>query len=262
MTSNSLPKSQELYERVLHRFVQSMEATRDFADSIRPMIRTLADQRNAARDKKFQRQVKEALEPLSNTARTSVGRDVARVASMLTKGVEGPVKLSSDASSLVVGALMDRVYGVRTEAEHQTLLNRSVLVTLVTHWEVLVSDLVHARYELHPRALDPKTTITVAELRELTTTEEAITQVVSQKVDGLLRGSSDEWLKYFEVDAHVDLAGVFADRDLWNEIVQRRHLIVHTGGRVSPAYLQEGALDTTLSRSSCSHCRNVAGCDG
>lgn len=114
----------------------------------------------------------------------------------------------------------------------------TVLTGLVGQFEVLIADIAHHFYRRAPGALggDEKV-ISAKELLSFATLEEAKDHVVSDRVDDLLRGSLEDWRKFFESRLKVDLRALSPDYSRFGEYVQRRHLIVHAGSRISRRYL-------------------------
>ena len=51
-----------------------------------------------------------------------------------------------------------------------------------------------------------------------------------------MRGSVDDWLKWFSVNLKISAGEIAEDWDVLTEIFQRRHLLVHNGGVVNHIY--------------------------
>lgn len=117
------------------------------------------------------------------------------------------------------------------------ILRSSLLVSLVGELEMLVDFLARACYERQPSALqDSGRQFTWGEIAEYESIDELRDHVVDRMIEDVLRGSLSEWVDHFVRKfkvAPISLAGSFAAQ----EIVQRRHCIVHNAGQVSVAYI-------------------------
>lgn len=123
--------------------------------------------------------------------------------------------------------------------QHFDILHRGILTGLVGQFEVLISDIAHQFYRSAPAAIGTQEkNLTIADLLSFNTIEEAVDYIISDRVDELLRGSADEWNKFFQTRLKVDMAKLSPDWDRFNECIQRRHIIVHAGGRISRRYLK------------------------
>lgn len=121
----------------------------------------------------------------------------------------------------------------------QRLLHRSIITGIVGQFEVLLADVAHEFYRHAPRALEAdEKVLSVSELKQFPTIEEAVDYVVSRKIDDLLRGSATDWQKFFATRMKLDLAEIAPDWQRFLEYIQRRHIIVHAGGRLSRRYLE------------------------
>ena len=121
---------------------------------------------------------------------------------------------------------------------HRELLNRSILMSLISYFEVLIADLTYAFYRIAPdAALTEDRTLSASELKKFSTIDAALQSVISDVVDDLLRGSVTDWHRFFSTRMKIDMQLLTPDWAQWNEYFQRRHLIVHTGGRVTERYL-------------------------
>lgn len=113
----------------------------------------------------------------------------------------------------------------------------ATLTSLVADLEVLVSDLVKAQLHHNPKILggnDRK--FTWKEVVASESIEQFTDTVIERTVDNLMRESSDGWFRYLEGTLKVKLPKPARSVEL-REVIQRRHLLAHAGGRVSQAYL-------------------------
>jgi len=111
-------------------------------------------------------------------------------------------------------------------------------MSLVSYLEVLVAELAHAFYRIAPNAIstDDKV-LSVNELKQFSSIDEALRSIVSDRVDKLLGGSVNDWREFFQSRMNIDMKQLTPDWARWNEHFQRRHIIVHAGGRATERYL-------------------------
>src|SRR6266545_3487427 len=76
------------------------------------------------------------------------------------------------------------------------------------------------------------------DLQQFSSIEDAFDETVDRRIDGILAGGLDEWIRWFKrkgLDIQVErLATSWAETV---EVFQRRHIIVHNGGLVSRRYV-------------------------
>lgn len=119
------------------------------------------------------------------------------------------------------------------------MLRSSLLVSLVGELEMMVNQLARACFERQPGALD-KTgkTFTWANLKGFDSIDDVRDAVVDHTVEDALRGSLVDWIEYFR--KRFDVKNVSAAESYEaQEIIQRRHCIVHNAGQVSSQYLEK-----------------------
>lgn len=120
------------------------------------------------------------------------------------------------------------------------VLNASLLTSAVSNFEVLVSNVVKAFINLHPQALksdDMK--YSLAEISAFESLDEFQDFASDRYVEGVLRGSFDDWMLWFGKQLKVKVEVVAPNPAMLREVFQRRHLFVHNGGRVNRLYLSK-----------------------
>ena len=137
---------------------------------------------------------------------------------------------------------------------HHELLYRVSLITLVSTVEWFISELLHAFFELRPGALDlDKKSLSFKELRELNSVGEARAYLLDKVIEGVLRGSIEDWLQFLK--DRLNLSMEYVDQEVRDQLVetsQRRNLLIHNGGKINSFYLTrvaehlrwEGSSDT------------------
>ena len=113
-----------------------------------------------------------------------------------------------------------------------------LLITVVASFDALVGDLAAAYFRTHPGAMGDSPEFSLKDLSNFDTLDDARDELVTRKVDGLDRGI-DELTQWFNKRLKIDLRRLAMSWERFAEINQRRHLLVHTGGRVSRRYLHK-----------------------
>ncbi len=122
--------------------------------------------------------------------------------------------------------------------QRQHLLHASLLTMAVGTLETAIAGVSTQHYALHPEALPAEEKeFSLAELAGFDDLQDARIAAISRRVEDLMRSGFDAWDKWFEGLLQEGFDELAADRAVLNEAVQRRHIVVHNGGRVSRQYL-------------------------
>lgn len=125
-----------------------------------------------------------------------------------------------------------------TPERHQQLLYQGILTGLVGQFEVLLADVAHLFFARAPDSLETEERLfSVEDLKRFGSIEDAVQVTIEKRVDDLLRGSAEEWRKFFRSRLKLDLADFSESWVRIEEFIQRRHIYVHAGGRISRRYL-------------------------
>lgn len=131
-------------------------------------------------------------------------------------------------------------------------IHRSVITMAVGSFEALISGLVSIQLHQHPETLggqEPE--FSLQELIRLGNLEDAIDEAIERRAERFLYGGFDSWADTFGKKFKIDWSDLALDWDATREVIQRRHIIVHNGSRVSRQYLErvpEGYNDVPLGR--------------
>jgi hypothetical protein len=118
------------------------------------------------------------------------------------------------------------------------LLSESILTMAVATFEALLAGLASEHYILFPGTLDSTDReFSLADLARFSTIDDARHAAIEERVLRLMRGSLDDWAAWFESRYKLVAFREFVDFDELTEIFQRRHILMHSGGRVSRLYL-------------------------
>ena len=101
------------------------------------------------------------------------------------------------------------------------LLRNGAVITLVSFFEGLVSEILHVFYREHPDALPAESrSLSLADLRALGSISSAEQFLTSKEVDSILRESLDEQLGHFSKRLQIDLAPLNGLRGEITEVFQ------------------------------------------
>ncbi|MFD5655456.1 hypothetical protein [Streptomyces sp. NPDC127039] len=123
---------------------------------------------------------------------------------------------------------------------------QSTIVSTVSAFEVLISGLVGQYYTVTPQALDAASRekekeFSLKELKEMDSIDDAIDIAIGRRVDEMMFGSFSDWRKFFADKLNLKFEDYAIDWEVLQEVFQRRHVIVHNGGRASRRYLRNVA---------------------
>ena len=226
---------------VFSQFRTSIDALREFFSRLTPLV---SDMETGIAEERQQR-IRDVMASLGERVDEKQSEDLIRFGEWISDTVSSDTKERSfsfegDVPTDLFIEILKAVLERPPSPAHHELLNRSILMSLVGYFEVVVSDLAHAFYTLAPGATsnDDKA-LSVNELKTFGSMDEAMEFVISQRVDDLLRGSVDDWHKFFSTRMNIDLHDIVPDWPQWSEMFQRRHVIVHAGGKVTRRYLEK-----------------------
>ena len=119
------------------------------------------------------------------------------------------------------------------------LLRRAALTTLVGVFDGLVADLIRFFYHRNPEAIPSENrSLSLAQLRELGSVEDAENYLVSKEVDTILWQSLQSQFDYLAKRLKVDLTPLGQEHESLIEIFQRRNVLVHNGGLANRQYTE------------------------
>jgi hypothetical protein len=146
------------------------------------------------------------------------------------------VTVSPPAASAVMALIRSEIAPKRLG-----ILNRSLVTMAVATFEVFVGQLVAACLRKHPGILgtDAKE-FALDDLQRFERIQDATEELISRRVESLMSGGLDAWEKWFrDRPLQIEFEANALSWGETQELFQRRHIIVHHGGRVSRRYLQK-----------------------
>ncbi|HEU0249480.1 MAG TPA: hypothetical protein VFR48_02025 [Solirubrobacteraceae bacterium] len=118
------------------------------------------------------------------------------------------------------------------------IVRNSLLVMAISAFEVLLTGLISRRFVEYPDAMQAdQKEFSLEDVRGFRSEEDAIDLLLSRRVTKIMYGSLDEWSKWFDERANAAFPPLAIDWDGLREAFQRRHVVMHSGGRVSSEYL-------------------------
>jgi hypothetical protein len=115
------------------------------------------------------------------------------------------------------------------------VLGASMLPRLISAFEQFLGGLLRTTLTLHPKALGPYGDVPFELTSRYTDVSDIQRYMVDRKVDTFLKDSPDDWAKYIQKSRGIDLQSPAWDRI--REAIQRRHVLIHNGGRADEVYI-------------------------
>ena len=123
-------------------------------------------------------------------------------------------------------------------------LGTALLPLIVSKTEEFLAALVRTGLSLFPRALGEPPSVPNDILRKYQrniSSSDIHRWQTDQQVAEFMKQSPNEWRKLLGRWAKIDIADLGADWEMLNEMIQRRHVIIHNGGRADMNYLDSVA---------------------
>ena len=115
----------------------------------------------------------------------------------------------------------------------------SLLMTSVNDFENFFAGLARASYAFQPQVLrESSKTYSWADVAAYESIDEFTEFAIDEQVDRLMREGLDEWMKFVSKATRIKPDNLTKCADPVAEVLQRRHIITHNGGRVSRTYLE------------------------
>lgn len=241
LTSDEAPGFQSL----LRQFTMTVDALREVLHTVTPHVASLdqssetyslppMSEEGSERMSEIMRELDEEGEKRTkNDGEEELSNTQAR---KLGEGLKAAYE--SDPEALRVVGEIFLTLGLRPQ--RQQLLHNSLLAMAVGTLETAIAGVGTQHYSLHPKALAwEEKEFTLGELAEFSDLSDARAVAISRRVEDLMRSGFDAWDKWFDNLLGKGFMELAADRDVLHEAIQRRHIVVHNGGRVSRQYLSK-----------------------
>jgi hypothetical protein len=120
------------------------------------------------------------------------------------------------------------------------MLLRSLITTAVSAREDLVAALITEYFTIRPEALRrEEKEFSLADLSQFSTIDEAMAAAIEARVDQFMWKSFDEWSDWFGKWLDIQFADLAMDWHQLREVLERRHTLVHAGGRATKRYVHK-----------------------
>jgi len=220
----------------LRAFWQNCSALRQYARLLLPYAAE-----TAKRDLDAAAQLGVEVQQFLESHGTEVRREGDKTSVTFEAGDQATIHRITERLLNVQRALRDAAY----VAKVVPLLARSALITLVSFFELLESDLMRMHLQLHPQALSDDTKqFSVNDLKLYSDMLELVNDVIAKKVETISRDSLENRAKLYERLFKATLGSLSPSGwPEFNEIFERRNLLVHNDGLVNKIYLSKVGSD-------------------
>lgn len=118
------------------------------------------------------------------------------------------------------------------------LLYRSSVIQIISAYEMLISNIMHAYYREYPGSLNKKeVTVTLDEIKKYDTLEEYLQYIIDEEVESFMMQSLEKWSAFFS-GMKIDFKSMALNWADFTEHFYRRNIIVHNDGIVNKRYLK------------------------
>jgi hypothetical protein len=120
-----------------------------------------------------------------------------------------------------------------------TNLYNSSLINLISTSEHFLAQLIHIYFNQSDGAIGAgEKTFSLDDLRQFDSVDDAKKHLVDLKVEGILRGSFLDWVKFLRQTVKLNAGYIDIHVDYLYEASLRRNLLIHNGGVVNSTYLK------------------------
>jgi hypothetical protein len=119
-------------------------------------------------------------------------------------------------------------------------LPRSLFVSAVSQFDMLIGSLVKTILDLQPNIISPEKVLTFADIKGFKTIKEAVDHLVDREIEALLFDSHSAHLEWLGKKTRIDiLSKLSSELPAFIELTERRNLFVHADGIVNTHYLAQ-----------------------
>jgi hypothetical protein len=167
--------------------------------------------------------------PVHTDGRVEMPSEIKAIFDEFTKSM--PSDFDGDISNLI---------SVSQPRRRIDLLMASLLTAAVGDFEVFFTSLIRFFYKMRPEALrDQGSAIPWSEIEQYDSLEDLKNYYIEERVSKIMYQGFSEWMEWLSRQLRIKYEEVALAPDETNEMFQRRHIIVHNGGRVSRQYLSK-----------------------
>ena len=235
------------FERIIRNFLKNLKVVETFVNGVEEMI--LEKQKKIAPEELNSHNIKEILKAIELVTEkdTKWEEKIEEInQNLLDCNIEVEMDENGKKSFKIISK-DDVATGLSKSLDHINSTNNQVkmifessLISLAVYFELLVTSLIHERLNEYPEAMNiDKKSLTISEIEELGSLEEAKNYLIEREVINLMHSGFKDWLIYFKTNMKVPLIRIENLVEDINEVFNRRNLFVHGGGLVNNIYLKK-----------------------
>ncbi|WP_146085315.1 hypothetical protein [Rathayibacter sp. AY1G1] len=133
------------------------------------------------------------------------------------------------------GEAIEQYSRIKRSRSRSDMMLESLFVSSIAEFEIFIARLVAIGLGYNPAPLyQGGKSYELAEIRKHETIESLVANAIDDKVDDLMRDGLSAWMKYLQKILRAETDWM---TNLLIEVFNRRHVLVHAGGRVSRQYI-------------------------
>lgn len=127
---------------------------------------------------------------------------------------------------------------LKKSVKRDELLYQNSLLNLIGIGEWVLCQILRLHFSKFPDAVgvDEKF-FSLKNLQEIGSIEDARKCIIDSKIENIMRGSFEDWMKFFKEHVKLSMAYLKDEEKSLKEVFQRRNLLVHNGGVVNAIYV-------------------------
>jgi hypothetical protein len=120
----------------------------------------------------------------------------------------------------------------------EAALPGAVLLSLVATFDSYVADMLRLAFRARPeRFMNSDQKISIRDVLSMQSFDDAITKIIEDEVEGIMRGSHEDQISYIEKNFNLDIKDKYERWGQFVEIFERRNLAAHGELRVNSQYM-------------------------
>lgn len=154
--------------------------------------------------------------------------------------VERDSKSEGPQRTRVLRHIRTLVANIMKLSRSELMFRGNALVGLVSRYDEFLSALLRNAYRQNPgRATSPDRALTYDEILTLDSLDNVVELFIAKNIDGLLRESHEHQLNIIDNEFKIGIENSFSGYTDFIEIMERRNLLVHAGGKASKYYMKK-----------------------
>ncbi len=182
---------------------------------------------------------------LLNIKKTLVQKEIIKY----TKNIQSKAKTDKNSIEIILKDIANIIkkmkFGEITNftSSQVEILYKSSYIMLISHFDFLLSDLLHYYYYNYPESLynrkgKNELSISLNELQFCSDLKEAIARIINKEIDKLLYTNLEGQKNYLKDYLKMDIEENIIDWNKINEAMERRNIIVHNDSKINNRYLK------------------------